>query len=244
MNAAPVPVVLVHASRTSPSMWRTQVDALERLGARVAVPTLPGHGVREDEPFTLDGAVETVRAAVDDVGGRALVVGLSVGGYVGIEHRARHPEQSAGLMAVSCSTDPRTPLRAGWEVLARWIESWPDSGAALNSAVVRATVPADGLPHLEGDGFALRVMSQIVEEMARVRPLDSLDAATSPVWIVNGTWDHFRTGERAYLRAARASGAHVRLVHVREAKHLVNLDRPVAFNRVLLEAWSDAVATP
>lgn len=217
-------------------MWTAQRAALERAGIAVSAPTLPGHGRRQSERFTLDGAVETVRASVDALGGHALVVGLSVGGYVGIEHRARCPEQSAGLVAASCSTDPRTPLRPGWQVLARWIESWPDSGRALNEFVVRSTVAAEQVPVLEGDGFALAVMSDVLAEVGQVRPVAALASTSSPVWIVNGRWDHFRTGEAAFLRAARAGGARARIVHVPGAKHLVNLDRPVPFTRVVLEA--------
>lgn len=239
MSTPAPPVVLVHASRTSPSMWRAQREVLERAGVRVVAPMLPGHGDRQGEEFTVDVAVDAIHEAVEQVGGRAFVVGLSVGGYVAIEHRARFPEQSVGLMAVSCSTDPSTPLRGGWQILARWIESWPDSGAALNGGVVRATVAAGKIPDLEGDGFSLTVMSQIIAAVGGLNPREALGAASSPVWIVNGTWDHFRTGEQSFVSAARTGGACTHLVHVPRAKHLVNLDQPVPFARVVLEALAE-----
>jgi len=240
---ARVPVVLVHGSRTSATMWRRQLEALERAGIPAAATDLPGHGARRGEPFTLDGAVEAVRADVDAVGGRALVAGLSLGGYVAIEHRARHPAQSAGLVAASCSTVSSSALRPAWLSLARWIETWPDQGARLNDTFVRLALDVEGARDLAAGGFALRAMTQVLRELGPTDTLRSLAAADSPVWVVNGRYDHFRTQERAFVAAARAGGAPTRLVVVPRARHLVSLDAPVAFTRVLLEA-AEAVVAP
>ncbi|WP_409142051.1 alpha/beta fold hydrolase [Cellulosimicrobium sp. RS] len=230
------PIVLVHGSRTSRSMWRDQLAALGRAGMRAVAIDLPGHGVRRGEAFTLDGAVEAVAAGIDAVGGRALVVGLSLGGYVAIETRALHPERVVGLVAAACSTPPSTRLRGGWLVLARGIERLPDGGAGLNQALVDRAMTAQAAVDLAAGGFALDVMSAILREVGSVDPVRALAAADSPVWLVNGRWDHFRLGERGFLAAARAGGAPARLVVVPGARHLVSLDAPVAFNRVLLDA--------
>ncbi|MDO8150668.1 alpha/beta fold hydrolase [Isoptericola sp. b408] len=235
-----LPVVLLHGSRTSRTMWRRQLATLAAAGIPAVAPDLPGHGARRGTRFTLDGAIATVRDAVDDVGGRALVVGLSLGGYVGIEHRARHPEQVAGLVAASCSTDPASPLRAGWLVLARRIERWGDSGAHLNDTFVRALVDPESAVDLAAGGFALDVMGDVLEEVGRIDVREALRRADSPVLLVNGQWDHFRGQERSLLAAARSTGADARLVVVPRAKHLVSLDAPVAFSRVLLEAHAAA----
>ncbi|AEG43473.1 pimeloyl-ACP methyl ester carboxylesterase [Isoptericola variabilis J7] len=238
--ARPVPVVLVHGSRTSRTMWRRQLEALDAAGVPVEAIELPGHGARRGEPFTLDGAVEAVHDGVRRAGGRALVVGLSLGGYLAIEHRARYPHESAGLVAASCSTSPASRLRAAWLLLARWIESWPDSGERLNDAFVARMLTAEAARDAGAGGFALDVMSAVLQEVGLTDPRTALAAAGSPVWIVNGRYDHFRGHERSMLRAARSSGAEAHLVVVPHARHLVSLDAPVAFNRVLLEA-ADAV---
>ena len=165
---APAPVVLVHGSRTSATMWRRQLAALDAAGVRAVAVDLPGHGGRTAEPFTLDGAVATIREGVDEVGGRALVAGLSLGGYLAIEHRARHPEQSLGLVAASCSTPTSSGLRPAWLRIARWIEGWPDQGAWLNGTFVRAALDAESARDLGAGGFALRVMSQMLRELLRL----------------------------------------------------------------------------
>lgn len=236
MTARMTPVVLVHGSRTSRTMWRRQLATLDAAGVPAHAVELPGHGSRRGEPFTLDGAVDAIHEGVQGVGGRALVVGLSLGGYLAIEHRARYPGESAGLVAASCCTAPTTWLRGAWLLLARWIESWPDGGARLNDAFVRRMLTAEAARDAGAGGFALDVMSAVLREVALSDTLTALAAADSPVWIVNGRYDHFRGHERAVLAAARSSGADARLVIVPHARHLVSLDAPVAFGRVVLEA--------
>jgi pimeloyl-ACP methyl ester carboxylesterase len=240
-----LPVVLLHGSRTSSSMWRRQRLALEAAGVPTAAPDLPGHGSHRDVRFTLDEAVATTARAVTQAGGRALVVGLSLGGYVAIEHRARHPEQSAGLLAASCCTSPDTPLRGAWLRLARWIERWPDSGARLNQTLVRGMLDAASGEDLAAGGFALDAMADVLWEIGGTDTRRALAATSSPVRLVNGQWDHFRGQERSMLAAARSTGADARLVVVPRARHLVSLDAPVAFTRAVLEAHAVAsVARP
>ncbi|WP_262391703.1 alpha/beta fold hydrolase [Nocardiopsis sp. CNR-923] len=79
-----VPIVLVHGMRVSGSMWRPQVEWLRERGRTVVAPDLPGHGSRRGEVFSLGAAVDTVLGAIEGVGGRALLAGLSLGGFVSI----------------------------------------------------------------------------------------------------------------------------------------------------------------
>jgi pimeloyl-ACP methyl ester carboxylesterase len=233
-----LPVVLVHGLRTSRTMWRAQVEALTRAEHPALAVDLPGHGARAAESFTLDGAVATVRDAVDEVGGRALVVGLSLGGYVGIMHAARHPEQVAGLVAAACSSRPYRLLVGGWALAARGIVRLPDHGAGLNAFLVRRALPAQGAVDVAAGGYALLVTDSVLREMSTATPLDDLARVEAPVWLVNGRYDHFRGDERAFLAACRDG----RLVVVPGATHLVSLVAPERFTRVVLEAL-DTVET-
>jgi pimeloyl-ACP methyl ester carboxylesterase len=229
------PVVLVHGLRASRTMWRAQVAALERAGVPACAVDLPGHGRRLDERFTFAESVATVERAVDELGGRALVVGLSLGGYVGISHAARRPDQVAGLVAASCCTQPRQLVLSGWALAGRVIARLPDEGAGLNRFMLARTVPQVAAQDLEDGGFALRVTGDVMREMAQVAPVADLQRVEAPVWLVNGRYDHFRGEERTFLRAARDG----RLVVVPHATHLVNLVAPDRFNRVLLEVLDE-----
>ena len=220
-------------------MWRAQVQALEDAGRRVLAVDLPGHGAHVGEPFTVAGAREVIVDAVDQLGGRVLLVGLSLGGYLGIDYAARHPGQVAGLVAASCSTRPQVPLRAAWVELSRLIERTPGSGASLNAALVRVSLTPQAAQDIGAGGFALTVMSNALREVVALDPVADLAALRCPLWLVNGRLDHFRAQERVMLAAARSSGQPVHHVVIPRAKHLVSLDAPVAFTRVLFEALDE-----
>ncbi|MGW6129406.1 alpha/beta fold hydrolase [Cellulomonas sp. NPDC055163] len=235
-----LPVVLLHGLRTSSTMWRAQVQALEASGRRVVAPDLPGHGTRLDERFTRTGAIETVAESVDEVGGRALVVGLSLGGYIGMAHAATHPGQVAGLVAAACSTRPARPLVAGWSLAARGIVRLPDHGAALNQLLVERALPPSAAEDAGAGGFALHVVEDVLREVSACTPLDDLARIDVPVWLVNGRYDHFRGEERRFLAACRDG----RLVVVPRATHLVSLVAPERFTRTVLEALDELEIGP
>ncbi len=241
MSRGRTPVVLVHGMRASRTMWRAQVDALTGAGYEALAVDLPGHGRRLDERFTLDGAVGAIADGVEAVGGRALVVGLSLGGYTAVAHAARRPDQVAGLVAAACSSVPRPAVVRAWGLAAdQLFARLPDRGAALNQALVDRTLPPAGATDVGAGGFALGVVGDTMRAMRDATPLVDLARVEVPVWLVNGRYDHFRGDERRFLAACRDG----RLVVVPGATHLVSLVRPVRFTRVLLEALAELDAAP
>jgi len=226
-------VVLVHGLRTSSTMWRPQVEMLRRAGRDVVTVDLPGHGYRIERPFTLDGATRAVGERVRQAGERVLLVGFSLGGYVALRVAARVPV--AGVVAAGCSTSPRALLVGPWALAARAIGLLPDRGERLNEGVVRRTVRPEAAADLAAGGWALDATTPVLREMRRSRPIADLARIDAPVWLVNGRYDHFRGEERRFLAACRDG----RLVVVPRAAHLVSLQAPVAFGRVLLGACDE-----
>ena len=76
-----VPVLFVHGIRTSGTMWRRQLSMLGEARHPALAIDLPGHGARMDETFTVAGALAAIDEGVAALGGRVLLVGLSLGGY-------------------------------------------------------------------------------------------------------------------------------------------------------------------
>ena len=225
-------VVLVHGLRTSATMWRAQIEALEAAGHEAIAVDLPGHGTRIGTRFTLAGAVDAISAAVDSASHPTLLCGFSLGGYTSIHYAGSGQRPIVGLIAASCGTQPNRVILDGWRVAARAIHRLPDRGLALNNWAVRATVrdPALSDDVLRG-GVALEVMDDALREVRLLHPVSSLKRIDVPVTFINGTLDHFRLQERRYLAAARDA----RLVHVAGATHMVSVTRSAEFTRVLFD---------
>ena len=226
-------VVLVHGLRTSSSLWRGQRIELEKRGYEVHTPDLPGHGARMHERFTVGEAVRTIENAVRDATGTPFLVGFSLGGYLSLHYAGLADRPVRGILAASCGTQPNRLVLDAWRAAAAVIHRFPDRGLALNNAAVRTFVRTPELAHdVIAGGVALEVMDDALRELRVLDVRRSLASIGQPVWLVNGTLDHFRLQERSYLRAARNG----RLVHIPGATHMVSVTRPDAFNRVLLEA--------
>src|SRR5436190_17174467 len=100
-------IVFLHGTRLTGASWAAQVAELG-TDFHCLTPDLPGHGRAEAVPFTVDGAAEAVadliaREATD---GRALIVGLSLGGYVAMALAARWPERVRGLAISGATAEP------------------------------------------------------------------------------------------------------------------------------------------
>ena len=96
-------IVLVHGSVVTRKMWLPQLRGLAG-DYRVIAPDLPGHGALAEAPFSFAAAVQRLADLIrQEAQGRALVAGLSLGGYIAIELAHRYPDQVAGLVLSGCS---------------------------------------------------------------------------------------------------------------------------------------------
>ncbi|WP_197320511.1 alpha/beta fold hydrolase [Saccharomonospora sp. NB11] len=230
MTHAPLPVLFLHGIRVSGTMWHPQ---LHEVGQRrpVSAPDLPGHGHRRGQHFTLAGAVDLVRQEIDDLGGRALVVGLSLGGYVGIAAASRLGDRVAGLVAMGCTAVPtpeRTrPLRVAGGLLRRL----PDGGDRLNHRLFAALWGERAATVIGERGFATEAMPDALDELVRFDPLAEVARYGGPVWLVNGGRDHFRVDEQRFLDVCERA----RLVVVPRVGHLVPIAAPRVVSRLVSE---------
>jgi pimeloyl-ACP methyl ester carboxylesterase len=222
------PIVFVHGTRLSRSMWQAQVDRLADT-FRVITLDLPGHGALADEPFSLDAAVEHVAAVIDEAAaGRAVVVGLSLGGYVAMMVGGRHPERVSGLVLAGATAEPvglrAMPYRGlGW-AMARFDGErlmW------LNRRFFQVRYPPEIAGPIVTGGFWSRGGAEALRALLGASFLPSLRAYPGPTLIVNGEYDVlFRWSAPLFAAAARDA----RRVILAGATHLSNLDRPAAFS--------------
>jgi pimeloyl-ACP methyl ester carboxylesterase len=215
------------------SVWHPQLDALSERYRCVAVDQ-PGHGTLRDQHFTLEAAVANVVAAIDtEAGGRAVLVGLSLGGYVAMTVAGLYPDRVRGLVISGCTREPTGLSRAGFHLYSWSVRILPERavGAVARrwfrvryGAQVATAITAGGhfskggaraVPRLVGGGFKARLM-----------------AYGGPVLALNGVTDLvFAIGARRFL--AGVSNLTYRVIP--GAGHLSNVDRPQAFNALVEE---------
>lgn len=102
-------IVLLHGLLFDGGMWADQIEPLAALG-RVIVIDGPGHGKSEPPPrFTLEEHADAMLDVFGDLGiERALVVGLSWGGMLGMRFALQHPSKVAGLALLDTSAERQT----------------------------------------------------------------------------------------------------------------------------------------
>ncbi len=226
---APV-VVLLHGTRRTRAMWRHQVDGLSDEFRTVAVD-LPGHGILADVPFGMTRATGLVAAVIEATGGRATVVGQSLGGYVAMDVAARRPELVTGLVLVNATAEPRTILRhapgtVGSYLLGAGRERLTRSRLPIRRR--RHGAPSNTLPATRG--WLFKGGGRATAWALRQSFAPRLAAYPGPTLILNGADDPiFRLDEDSFLAVA-ADG---RRDLIAGTGHLVNEDRPADFNTTI-----------
>jgi len=222
------PIVFVHGTRLSRTMWRAQMDDL-RDTYRVVALDLPGHGRLADRRFTLTDASDELALAIEQAaGGHAVVVGLSLGGYVAMDLAARRPELVRGLVLSGATAEPIGLLATPYLALAWVMDRFDGPGLeALNAWFFRSRFPPAIADPIIAGGFWSAGGAQALRAIVGERFVPRLAAYPGPTLIVNGEWDLlFRLAAGTFARAARDA----RRVRLRGATHLANLDRPGAFS--------------
>lgn len=138
-----VPVVLLHAFPLSSAMWLAQREGLARA-CRVITPDLRGFGgsrLGEDEP-SIDLMADDVAELLDAEGiDKAVVGGLSMGGYVAMAFCRRHPDRVRGvILADTKATPDPPPAQANRERIAQAVLA-EGSGVLVDEVLPALTGP-------------------------------------------------------------------------------------------------------
>ena len=225
-------IVFVHSTRLTGAMWAAQQAELSGEFRTIAID-LPAHGARAGEPFTLDGAADVLAAAIRDhaTGGRAVVVGLSLGGYVAMALAAREPALVRGLVLSGATAEPVGARSLAFLAFAGVL----DRVAAkrldrINAWFFRTRYPPALAEPIIAGGFWSKGGAQAVRAIAGERFLPRLAAYPGATLILNGELDViFRLAAPTFAAAA----VDARRVRLAGATHLANLDRPLAFSEAV-----------
>lgn len=233
--------VFLHSFPLDRTMWHGQLVAAGAAGYRAVLPDLPGFGASPlpggAEP-SVDTYAHAVLSLMDGVGARrAVLVGLSLGGYVALAVAALAPERVAGLVLADTRASADDPATKAGRIVnlalvrdrgpSALVEKMlPNLVAPACPQELRARVRALGASQpREGTTFALLAMRDRPDRTAVAASLDA------PALVLAGR--HDAVTPPAEMRALAAKMRRARFEEVPDAGHLSNLEQPERFNAEL-----------
>jgi pimeloyl-ACP methyl ester carboxylesterase len=226
------PVLLTHGYSATSEMWGPNLEAL-RARRRVITWDIRGHG-RSDSPedqalYSSELSVADMEALLDANGTKkAMVGGLSLGGYLSLAFHLRHPERVAALMLFDTGPgfkrdEPREAWNRTAEATAAAYETRGLEALPNRPEVGRST-------HRGAAGLAKAARGILVQYDARV--IESLSNITVPTLVVVGALDTPFLAASDYM-ASKVPGAIKGVIP--DAGHASNIDQTEAFNRIVLD---------
>ncbi|KYG23000.1 alpha/beta hydrolase [Bradyrhizobium sp. AT1] len=221
------PLLLTHGYSSTSAMWHGQVDALAKNHTLI-LWDMRGHGQSDypDDPAAYSEAltVGDMAAILDAVGAkRAIIGGLSLGGYMSLAFYRAHPERARALLIID--TGPgfkKDDAREAWNARAlATADKLEREGLDVLKAATRERATAS---HRNAKGLALAARGMLTQRDARV--IELLPDIKVPALIVVGADDTPFLAASDYM-AAKIPGA--QKVVIPAAGHAVNIDQPKAF---------------
>jgi pimeloyl-ACP methyl ester carboxylesterase len=239
-----LPVVLIHGFPLCRQMWRPQSHTLADAGYRVICPDLPGFGESPlgEGPVSISSYADAVIGLLDELGiEKAVVGGMSMGGYVLLNLVERYPERLLGAMFLvtraaaddAAGKEKRTLLAAEANAGNQLIV--PDTFAQVLFAPdtpqkdpelvadVRQWMESTSPAGIIGGLLAMRDRDDYVAKLA---------AFDLPTLVVGAEQDQAVPPDHSRVLADNL--ANVGLKIIAGAGHMANLEQPELFNEVLV----------
>lgn len=229
------PIVFLHALATSGWMWGEQTSSLQDF--HCIAPDLPGHGHSRTIPWrsledTADLIAEIIRTTA---GGKAHVVGLSLGSYVGLTLLSRHQDlvTTALLSGINVLPLPNPSLMTAFAyVIAPLAKT--SLGARLNARALR--IPETYIEEYRQSLRQFSIRSFIAANRDAITFTLPANAATiaTPTLIAAGEREHsLIKGSMATLEKTLPNS---RTLQVKDTGHGWPAERPDLFTATV-RAW-------
>lgn len=237
-----LPVVFLHAFPFNRTMWEPQLKGLsDRF--RVITVDLRGHG-ESDAPlwrYSMDQFADDVKGLLDHLSIRqAILVGLSMGGYIIFAFWRRYPERVKALVLADTRATPDTEEgRAKRIAMAQALyKDGPSAVADLMMPMLLSPASQSGRPDLVQRVRGIITSTQISGILGDLMALhDRPDSAPllkdirCPTLIIVGEQDTGTPPSDARLIAEGIKGAQMEIIP--GAGHISNMEQPETFNRTI-----------
>jgi len=226
-------LILTHGYSATLDMWRGQVEPLS-AGHTLVLWDMRGHGQTEGptDPglYSETETVADIAALLDAVHAkRAIVGGLSLGGYMSLAFHLTHPERVRALLILDTGPGFRkSEPREAWN--ARTMQTAKSLETEGLDFLKKLTPERATSKHRSASGLALAARGMLTQRDARV--IESLPGIRVPSLVVVGDRDEPFLASADYM-AAKIPGA--KKVVIPNAGHASNMDQPRAFNDAVLD---------
>jgi pimeloyl-ACP methyl ester carboxylesterase len=238
-------ICLIHGFPLDRRMWGPQVIALASAGYRVITPDLRGFGESDvpHGPFSMDIFADDMVALIDHLDiGRAIVGGMSMGGYVLLNLLERYPARvAAACFIVSRSgVDDEAGKERRLSMAREVMKSGPRMVADQFEKILFVTKTAKARPELVAEVYgwmmekdAAGVAGGLLAMRGRKDYTGLLNSFHLPTLVIGAEEDQAVPAENARTLAQGLPQS--RLCIIPGAGHLANLEQPNAFNNCLIE---------
>jgi pimeloyl-ACP methyl ester carboxylesterase len=236
-DARGLPVVLLHAFPMSSAMWAPQLEALKAY--RVILPDFRGFGATPlSTPWFIEHAVDDLFETLTSIGvEKAVLVGLSMGGYVALRAVEKSPARLRAL--VLCDTRAEADAnenklkRAAAVDFVRRRGVEPFVEPFLNDALAPKTKAenpkaVEFLKNIAVKPSPDAVMAALAALASRGDMTAALPGIKVPTAVFVGSQDKITPLPLAEAMRARIPGAELHLIP--DAGHFSNVENPGAFN--------------
>ncbi len=233
------PIVFIHGFPFEKSMWQPQADVLKR-DYYVVRYDVRGHGASDvgEGQYTVEAFVDDLEALLDHLRiQRAVVAGLSMGGYIALRAIERMPDRIRAL--VLCDTRSEADSNEGKVRRAQQVKSLKTAGLRafadqfLTSVLSPKTFERrpDLVERLRAGIEAtspLAVAGTLIALAARTDTTPALFGIKVPTLILVGQQDTLTPPSAANAMKEKIPGAELHVIP--EAAHLSNLENTDEFN--------------
>jgi pimeloyl-ACP methyl ester carboxylesterase len=226
------PLLLTHGYSSTSGMWQGQIAALSKHH-KLVLWDMRGHGQSDypSDPAAYSEAltVGDIAALLDEIGAKkAIVGGLSLGGYMSLAFYRAHPDRVRALLIID--TGPGFKKDDARQV---WNKRAQDTGDRFDreglEVLKSGSRERSSVTHRDASGLARAARGMLTQHNARV--IESLPDIKVPSLVVVGADDMPFLAASDYM-AAKIPGA--QKVVVPAAGHAVNIDQPQAFIAAVL----------
>lgn len=238
-----LPVLFLHGFPLNRTMWEPQIGALVSEARCIPIDFRGFGDSAARPPYSMDRYADDVAAVMDALQiERAVVVGLSMGGYVAFALWRRHRDRIRGLvLADTRATADTAQGIEGRRELIRVAETQGATGVAnmqIAGLVGRTTRDRrpdiyDALHRMIAQANPDAIVGAARAMMHRPDSTPTLATIDVPALIVVGEEDAITPRKDAEVLHAGIAGSRLEVLH--QAGHLSNVERPAAFNTVVGE---------